>query len=161
MSATRLLSMTLTIPTLAFAAIQLVPYGRNHATPPNGHVVVFDSPRTEELARKACFDCHSNRTKWPWYSSIAPLSWRVQSHVDEGRAALNFSALATSTEKGAEAASEAGEKVGKGKMPLGDYLLMHPEARLTAAEKDELARGLDLTFAAFAEGHEKHERDER
>jgi hypothetical protein len=158
MSRSRLLVLAVTLPVLAFAAIQLVPYGRSHQAPADGQIVAFDSPRTEELARRACFDCHSNQTKWPWYSSIAPMSWRVQSHVDEGRAALNFSALDTSTEKGAEAAGESGKEIRKGKMPLQDYLLMHPEARLTAAEQAELARGLDVTFAAFVEGGEKGER---
>lgn len=134
---------------LAVLAIQIVPYGRNHTRPRDGVAARFDAAHTEELARKACFDCHSNQTKWPWYSSIAPVSWRIQNHVDEGREALNFSALDTSSEEGAEAAGEAGETVRKGEMPPADYLLMHPEARLTAAQKSELARGLDSTFAAF------------
>jgi len=43
------------------------------------------------MARRACFDCHSNETVWPWYSSIAPVSWLVQRDVDEGREKLNFS----------------------------------------------------------------------
>jgi mono/diheme cytochrome c family protein len=151
MSASRKLAMAVTIPALLFAALQLVPYGRNHAAPPDGKVAAFDSPRTEELARRACFDCHSNRTKWPWYASIAPISWRMQSHVDEGRAALNFSALDTLSEKGVKAAGKAGEETSEGEMPLKSYLLMHPEARLTAAEMQDLARGLDRTFAAFVE----------
>lgn len=151
MSRSRKLMLAVTIPALAFAAIQLVPYGRNHAAPPDGRVAVFDSPRTEELARRACFDCHSNRTKWPWYSSIAPISWRVQEHVDEGRAALNFTALDTLSEKGTKAAGKAGEETSEGEMPVKSYLLMHPEARLTAAEKQELARGLDRMFATLVE----------
>ena len=156
----RMLGMAVTIPALAFAAIQIVPYGRDHAAPANGKLVVFDSPRTEKLARKACFDCHSNQTKWPWYASVAPMSWRIQSHVDEGREALNFTALDTSSEDGAEAAGEAGEETLEGAMPLADYRLMHPEARLTAAERQELARGLDRTFAAFAEdGRSEGEHD--
>jgi hypothetical protein len=163
MSGSRRLALALTVSALAFAAVQLVPYGRDHIAPPDGQLVVFDTPRTEELARRACFDCHSNRTKWPWYASVAPISWRVQSHVDEGRAALNFTALDTSTEKGAEAAGKAGEETGEREMPLKDYLLLHPEARLTAAEQKELARGLDRTFAAFVEdgGMDQSRRDQR
>ena len=158
MSVSRKLALAVTIPALAFAALQLVPYGRNHAAPPDGKVATFDSPRTEELAKRACFDCHSNRTKWPWYASIAPISWRVQAHVDEGRAALNFSALDTLSEKGVEAAGKAGEETSEGEMPVKSYLLMHPEARLTAAEVQELARGLDRTFAAFVEKGGESER---
>lgn len=142
----------------ALALIQLVPYGRDRSVPPDGVQVAFDSPRTEKLARRACFDCHSNRTQWPWYASIAPVSWRLQNHVDEGRDALNFNALDTTTKPGAEAAGEAGETVQEGEMPPADYLLMHPEARLSAAEKSDLARGLNATFADFV-GRE--DRDER
>ena len=133
------------------ALLQLVPYGRSHQNPPVGATVAWDSPRTEELVRRACWDCHSNETKWPWYSNIAPISWRVQRHVDEGREKLNFTDFQPGNGEVAEQAGESAETVQKGEMPLSDYLLAHPEARLTAAEKQELIRGLQATFAAFAE----------
>lgn len=137
-----------------FVALQLVPYGRDHANPPAGTPVAWDTPRTEALARRACFDCHSNETRWPWYSNVAPISWRVQKHVDEGRAKLNFSDFRPGNEEVGEAAGEAAETVQKGEMPLQDYLLAHADARLTEAEKKELMRGLEATFAAFAEAPE-------
>ncbi len=133
------------------ALLQLVPYGRAHQNPPAGAPVAWDSPRTEELARRACWDCHSNQTKWPWYSNLAPISWRIQRHVDEGREKLNFTDFQPGNEKVAEHAGESAEAVQKGEMPLSDYLLAHPEARLNATEKAELIRGLEKTFAAFAE----------
>ncbi|HEY6000725.1 MAG TPA: heme-binding domain-containing protein [bacterium] len=142
MTTARKLTLAVTVPVLLFALLQVVPYGRQHSNPPDGTLAAFDSPRTQELAQKACFDCHSNRTRWPWYASIAPMSWRIQSHVDEGRESLNFTALNTASEEGAEAAGEAGKTVTKGEMPPRDYLLLHPEARLSAAEKSDLARGL-------------------
>ena len=139
---------------LAFVVIQWLPYGRDHGNPPAGSLVSFDTPTTEDLARRACFDCHSNSTQWPWYASVAPISWRIQSHVQEGRAKLNFSDFNPSIEKVAHAAGEAGESVTKGEMPPRDYLLMHSEARLTQAERARLAQGLDASFAAFVqEGH--------
>lgn len=150
MARPRVLTLVLGIPVLLFAAIQFVPYGRNHTNPPDGQRVAFDSPATEELAKKACFDCHSNRTKWPWYSNIAPISWRIQRHVDEGREHLNFTAFDPNSKDMAEGAEEAAETVQKGEMPLNDYLLAHPEARLTADEKKMLVAGLEKTFAAFA-----------
>jgi len=161
MARPRTLALALGIPVLLFAAIQFVPYGRNHANPPDGNLVAFDSPATEELAKKACYDCHSNRTKWPWYSNIAPLSWRIQGHVNEGREHLNFTAFDPGSKKMAEAADEAGEEVADGKMPLNDYLLAHPEARLTAEEKKTLVAGLERTFAAFAEKGKKGRHGER
>jgi hypothetical protein len=125
-----------------FGVIQLVPYGRQHANPP---VVVeprWDRPSTRALAVRACFDCHSNESVWPWYSHVAPVSWLVQSDVDQGRRALNFSDWSRSYKK----AQDAGETVLEGKMPLGIYTLMHPEARLSAAEKLALAEGLNATL---------------
>jgi hypothetical protein len=66
-------------------AIQLVPYGRAHRNPPVGAEPAWDSPRTRDLAERACFACHGNTTTWPWYSTIAPVSWYVQRDVNEGR----------------------------------------------------------------------------
>ena len=144
------------IPALALLAIQLVPYGRDHANPPAGRLAAWDSPRTEELARRACFDCHSNQTRWPWYAAVAPVSWRIQTHVAEGRTKLNFTAFDPGSEKMTEASGEAAETVTKGEMPPLDYALMHPEARLSAAEKQALANGLQLTFADFAGRNAEH-----
>lgn len=122
--------------------IQLVPYGRSHANPPVVAEPTWDSARTRELAVRACFDCHSNETMWPWYSNVAPVSWLVQRDVDEGRAKLNFSEWTAP----AEEAGESAETVREGEMPPRVFLLTHPEARLSAAEKDELARGLATMF---------------
>jgi len=142
-------------PVLLLLAVQLVPYGRDHTNPPAGQLVAWDSPRTHDLARRACFNCHSNETLWPWYSSIAPISWRIQTHVMGGRAKLNFTAFDAGNEKMADAAGEAAESVTKGEMPPQDYMLMHPEARLSFAEKQALEAGLKATFAAFG-GREEH-----
>ena len=161
----RLVGTVLMAFVLVLFLVQLVPYGRGHTNPPDGTLASFDSPVTEDLARRACFDCHSNRTRWPWYASIAPISWRIQRHVTEGREKLNFTAFDATTEKAADAASEAGESVTKRKMPPKDYLLLHPEARLDPEESATLAKGLDATFAAFVQergmsgGHEGDRRD--
>jgi hypothetical protein len=70
--------------------IQVIPYGRDHTNPPVIEEPVWDSAQTRDLAVRACFDCHSNETVWPWYSNVAPLSWLVQSDVEEGRETLNL-----------------------------------------------------------------------
>src|SRR5262245_8168364 len=134
---------------VALVVIQWVPYGRDHSAPAHGASPAWASSRTLDLARRACFDCHSNETRRPWYSHVAPVSWRVFHHVEEGRQKLNFSAFDAANEDVAHAAGEAGEKVTKRDMPPGDYLLAHPEARLTPAERQDLAAGLDSTFAVF------------
>lgn len=126
------------------AAIQLVPYGRNHTNPPITAEPAWDSPATRELAKRACFDCHSNETVWPWYSHVAPVSWLVQRDTDEGRRKLNFSEW----DKPQKEADEAAESVREGEMPMWIYLPTHPEARLSDAEKQALIAGLEATFGS-------------
>ncbi|MDH3729686.1 MAG: heme-binding domain-containing protein [Acidimicrobiia bacterium] len=123
-------------------AIQLVPYGRDHSNPAVVSEPDWDSARTRELAAAACFDCHSNEVNWPWYSNIAPISWKIQSGVDSGRDELNYSEYDPNEEHFAESA----ESVRDGEMPPGDYLILHPGARLSASEKQELIDGLVATF---------------
>jgi Haem-binding domain len=132
--------------------LQAVPYGRNHTNPPVTGEPAWNAPRIEALARSACFDCHSNESRWPWYASIAPVSWRIQNHVDEGRGKLNFSAF----DRPQEEATEAADVVRSGEMPPSDYLLMHPEARLSPADRQALADGFVATFGA-GEGGERGE----
>lgn len=131
------------------AAIQLVPYGRDHSNPPVTSEPQWDSTATRELAKRACFDCHSNETVWPWYSHVAPVSWLLQRDVDEGRSKLNFSEW----NKPQKEADEAAKEVREGEMPPWFYLPTHPEARLTDAEKQALIAGLEATIGAKGEGH--------
>jgi mono/diheme cytochrome c family protein len=127
--------------------VQLVPYGRNHGNPAVVKAATWDSPQTQELAQRACYDCHSNETKWPWYTNVAPFSWLIQHDVDEGRSHLNFSECGvprTGIEHGEEAheAEEITEVVLEGEMPPRQYTLIHGEARLTEAERQALAQGI-------------------
>lgn len=122
--------------------IQVVPYGRDHTNPPVVAEPGWDSPRTRELAARACFDCHSNETRWPWYANVAPMSWIVQSHVDEGRGELNFSRF----DQPQRHAREAAHEVEEGEMPPASYVLAHSEADLSDAERAELIAGLRATL---------------
>lgn len=122
--------------------IQLVPYGRDHSNPPVTAEPAWDSPTTRELAVRACFDCHSNEVEWPWYSNVAPFSWSVQRHVEEGREVLNLSEM----DRRQREADEAAETVIEGEMPPFYYTITHSDARLTAAEKRTLADGLARTL---------------
>jgi hypothetical protein len=127
-----------------FLLIQLVPYGRNHTNPTHKVEPNWDKPSTRALAKRACFDCHSNETVWPWYSHVAPMSWLVMHDVVEGRHEMNFSEW----DRPQDEADHAAKMVSRGKMPLQKYVLMHPEARLTQAERDSLEVGLTLTIPA-------------
>ncbi len=124
--------------------IQLVPYGRAHQNPPVVREPAWDTPATRALAVRACFDCHSHQTRWPWYSHVAPASWMVQHDVDEGRSVLDFSDWTRHYEE----AGDAAEEVREGDMPPATYLLAHPEARLSPEEKAALERGLTATLSA-------------
>jgi len=134
---------------LLLLAIQFIPYGRDHTNPPVTVAVAWDSPETESLVRGACFDCHSNETRWPWYSHVAPISWLVQSDVDEGRTKLNLS------EGNLKEAGEVPEVVSKGEMPPWFYRPAHRKARLSPEEKQSLVRGLRATFGDAAEPDRK------
>lgn len=89
--------------------------------------------------RNACYDCHSNETKYPWYCNVQPFAWFLKDHIDEGRKELNFSTYATyEPKRQAHKMEEAAELVQNGEMPLESYLLMHAEAKLTDAQKKEM-----------------------
>jgi len=120
-----------------FAAIQFVPYGRDHTNPPVGQEPAWADERTRELAVGACFDCHSNETNWPWYSHVAPVSWFLTRDVTGGRESLNFSEWQNDDQ-----ALGAAETVEEGSMPTIQYKLMHSAARLSDQERQELAQGL-------------------
>ena len=142
-------------------AIQIVPYGRHHTNPPVQTEPAWDSQPTREMAVRACYDCHSNQTVWPWYSHIAPVSWLVQRDVDEGRKKLNFSEWDLPQRE----ARESAKAVRKGKMPQWYYVLGHPEALLSPAERQAFIEGLQATFGREKQDdkktEEKHEKREQ
>lgn len=128
--------------------IQLVPFGRRHTNPATVREPAWDTPRTRALAKRACFNCHSNETVWPWYSSVAPVSWLTQRDVGEGRQHLNFSEW----NKPQRHAEHVVEAIRNGDMPLWFYLPLHPEARLSSAEQAALIAGFQKM-----PGFEEHE----
>ncbi len=118
------------------AAIQLV---RPEKTNPPVTGDIETSPEVKSLLKRACYDCHSNETTWPWYSNVAPVSWVVAHHVDEGRRELNFSVWKSyEPKRQAHKLEETEEMIESGEMPLAGYAPMHPEAKLTDAEKKTL-----------------------
>src|SRR4029450_5998661 len=119
--------------------LQLVPYGRDHTNPPVTQAPPWPAARARELAPAACYDCHSNQTRWPIQSSIAPLSWMIARDVEQGREALNFS---TWDEDDGEA-DDAAEEVADATMPPRRFVLAHPDAALSEAERQILIDALE------------------
>jgi len=115
-------------------AIQLVPVSRDNG--PGTVDAVEAPPEVTALLRRVCANCHSGATEWPWYSRVAPVSWLVAHDVHEGREHLDFATLpAAKPKRKAKLFGEIAEEVEEGGMPLRSYRWLHPEARLTDAER--------------------------
>ena len=131
---------------VGFIGIQFVPVQRTN--PPVVTQLNWDSPQTKALVERACMDCHSNQTTWPWYAYVAPVSWLVAQDVAGGRREMNLSELDASRLN--RMGTRIQRAVTNGQMPLPPYLLMHPSAKLSDAEKQALITGLTKTFAQTA-----------
>lgn len=94
----------------------------------------------ENILRTACYDCHSHETAYPWYTSVAPISWWIRHHIDEGREHLNFSTWAQyDADRQDHKLEECEEETREGEMPLDSYTWVHSEAQLTDQQRKELA----------------------
>jgi hypothetical protein len=124
---------------IAMMAIQFIPVDRRNF-PVKADLV---APLSVKMAlRTACYDCHSDRTRWPWYSAIAPVSWLVAHEVNEGRRRLNFSdwdAYAADPGTVSQKLDEIADFVTSGKMAPWYYLMLHPGARLSTAQRETVA----------------------
>lgn len=110
-----------------------------HENPPvTGEIVA--PPAVMEVLRRACYDCHSNQTVWPWYSQVAPASWLVHRDVVVGRKHLNFSEWnSLPPEKQKRKRRGTAREVNEGEMPPWFYLPLHRNARLSDADKKILS----------------------
>ena len=122
-----------------FALIQFIPVDRTN--PPvkvkDNFVDIHKTPSdVKEILVKSCYDCHSNETRYPDYSYVAPVSWSVKHHINEGRDHLNFSVWGTYSKELKKGMLEnTAADIKQNRMPLAGYIAQHPEARLTPAEQ--------------------------
>jgi hypothetical protein len=113
------------------------------------------------LLQRACFDCHSNDTKWPWYSNIMPATYFLTNHVNEGRKHLNFSEWETySRNKKEDKLLEICEEMEEQKMPLAPYLLLHSEAKLSPEEIKKICDWTENVLSALPSHSESNEEKE-
>jgi hypothetical protein len=201
----RILLIIVGVLLLLFMGIQFISVKRTN--PPVTTQLKWDFPQTEALARRACMDCHSNETRWPWYTYVAPASWLTYYDVQRGRSELNLSTynptsggrpggefgqtgdlayrlgqmLAGENRRGGPgefegrafptrtpgqqaqgqqprpgsreggSAGRIGEAIQNGSMPPAKYTLIHPDANLSAAERQQLIQGLQATLAQPAQ----------
>jgi hypothetical protein len=114
-------------------AIQFIPV--ETANPPVESDIPT-APAVKAVLRRACYDCHSHETVWPWYSRIAPISWLLVRDVQEGRAELNFSTWNQySTQQQVKKLKESWQEISEGEMPPWFYLPVHRDARLSAEDR--------------------------
>jgi hypothetical protein len=138
-------------------AIQIVPVDRGN---PPVEAIVAAPPEVLDVLKRACFDCHSNETTWPWYSYVAPVSWIVAGHVEHAREEMNFTDwTGIPLAKRAHKIDECWEMVEKGEMPLSGYVRLHAEAKLSDAGKAlirDWARVAGESSGGEDDGHEGH-----
>jgi hypothetical protein len=124
---------------LALVALLIAQAFRIDTTNPPLQQDVAAPPDVDLLLRRACYDCHSNETVWPWYSHVAPVSWLLARDVREGRRELNFSTWnAYDTKKRAKKLKETAEEVAEGEMPPSFYVAVHRHAALSLADAGRL-----------------------
>jgi hypothetical protein len=138
-----------------FIIIQFIPSGIPENTTEDEKSISKSSLVTEQVLdqlRKSCFDCHSNQVQLPWYAKLAPSSWLLSGHINEGKSHLNFSEWEDYSKRQKIGLLEAiKDEVSSGKMPLKSYLLVHRDARLDPEEVSVLSEWTDETASKILE----------
>jgi hypothetical protein len=124
---------------VAFGVLQFFRPAVIGHNPPLVRQAVWPNAQGEALARLACYECHSNETKWYWYGYVMPVSLLLASDVSKGRRNMNFSDWQPDREPTAAAREQA---IRSGLMPKKQFLWIHKEARLTAQQKETLIEAL-------------------
>ncbi len=127
---------------VVLAAMQLVRPARTNPSSDPGGAIDARLPNATQMhgvVNRACRDCHTNQTTWPWYSEVAPVSWLVIHDVVDGRRAVNFSEWATyEPSRQSKLLKDACEEVSNGEMPVRAYTWMHPGTKLTPQDIDAI-----------------------
>jgi hypothetical protein len=122
-----------------------------HTDPARTFAAVMKPPQAvQDVLSRACFDCHSHETNWPWYADIAPISWLIRSHVEEGRRHLNLSEWLKSGETAFSNWSDLEDickSVRDNRMPLPYYDWLHPKAKLTNTDRQTVCAWVDAAIA--------------
>ncbi|MFN4284901.1 MAG: heme-binding domain-containing protein [Lacibacter sp.] len=128
--------------------------------PNNIETVVALNDEVKGIFAKACYDCHTNNTKYPWYSMIQPVGWWLQNHVNEGKQHFNFDEFATYTpKKQKHKLEEIIETITKGEMPLESYTFIHRDAKLTPSEINAVKQWVQQSMARYPSDNPEQQTD--
>lgn len=131
---------------LVIVGIQLVRINKNNPlSDPEADFITLENPPEEVkvLLKNACYDCHSHLTVYPWYTNVAPFSWIIGKHINEGRKHLNFSTWGDyKKDKQRHKIEECVEEVKEGHMPIPNYTWMHPEAKMSEEDREKMVAWL-------------------
>ena len=129
---------------LIFILIQFIRPEKNTATGTGKNDIATKYPvpdSVQAILKVACYDCHSNNTRYPWYAQIQPVGWWLSNHIKDGKRGLNFSEFTSyRIIKQFHRLDDINELVKKNEMPLSSYTLIHTDAKLTQQEKNILAK---------------------
>ncbi|MDP3945479.1 MAG: heme-binding domain-containing protein [Lutibacter sp.] len=147
----KVLKIILLVVLLALAGIQFIPTTRNQSdiVPSTDLMEVYNVPeQVEVIFKTSCYDCHSNNTSYPWYSTIQPTSWIMQGHIKNGKAVLNFSEFGAYSERKRKSKFKSIlSQVKDGEMPLTSYTLMHRKAKLSENDKKAIENWINKILA--------------
>lgn len=133
---------------LVFVILQF--FGAEKTNPPEAAPLYIEDEAVVKIFERSCDDCHTNRTNWPWYSYVAPISWYVVDDVDHGRKEMNFSIFENySKKRQIHKIEEIKEEIEKGKMPMDEYLITHPDAELSDEDKRIVYAWVDAKLASY------------
>jgi hypothetical protein len=153
----RIVKRALIVFGVAFVAVQFVGPGRTNPATDPAKTLRRKAPipaQVDAILTRSCRNCHSNETAWPWYAYVAPMSWGVIGHVNEGREHLNLSNWTHTAEEGADLLDSMCREARRGKMPLPSYTWIHRSARLSDADKKQLCRWTSDAADALMAGGE-------
>jgi len=139
----RVIVVLIAIPVVLCLCIQLIPVWLAQNNPPVLSEPAWDNSQTRALAKRACFDCHSNETVWPAYARVAPVSWLITLDTVRGRRHFNFSEWGQTRGEGTR---QVAEVIREGSMPPAMYVMMHREANLSQSEKQQLVQRLQASL---------------
>jgi len=124
---------------LGLAGVQFIPtsLNRSNILPKEDIINAYNAPKEIVIIlKKSCYDCHSNNTKYTWYSRLQPVRWLMEKHIREGKEELNFNEFASySTRRQRSKLRSITDQIKDGEMPLKSYLIIHGEAKLSKVEK--------------------------